>query len=187
MGGDDTLTLNAPAIICGGIGNDTIQFGNQSGAKAIFTAGDGQDIIRWNTGAGNISNNTLQFSDIKFKDLNFNLEGNNLKISYKTIHGSKGLESDFVILINAGNIPNKTIDDPIINLLLAIPEDYRYAEERRLFYVALTRTKSIVYILMQEEKPSVFVGEIKQDYERTEAKRHGKMSLDELIESMEND
>ena len=97
------------------------------------------------------------------------------------------MESDFVILINAGNIPNKTIDDPIINLLLAIPEDYRYAEERRLFYVALTRTKSIVYILMQEEKPSVFVGEIKQDYERTEAKRHGKMSLDELIESMEND
>ena len=87
----------------------------------------------------------------------------NLKISYKTIHGSKGLESDFVILINAGNIPNKTIDDPIINLLLAIPEDYIYAEERRLFYVALTRTKSIVYILMQEEKPSVFVGEIKQD------------------------
>jgi len=87
----------------------------------------------------------------------------NLKISYKTIHGSKGLESDFVILINVGNIPNKTIDDPIINLLLAIPEDYIYAEERRLFYVALTRTKSIVYILMQEEKPSVFVGEIKQD------------------------
>ncbi|MBQ4438360.1 hypothetical protein II898_05750 [bacterium] len=85
------------------------------------------------------------------------------KISYKTIHGSKGLERDFVILINAGNIPNKTIDDPIINLLLAIPEDYIYAEERRLFYVALTRTKSIVYILMQEEKPSVFVGEIKQD------------------------
>ncbi len=111
----------------------------------------------------------------------------NLKISYKTIHGSKGLESDFVILINAGNIPNKTIDDPIINLLLAIPEDYIYAEERRLFYVALTRTKSIVYILMQEEKPSVFVGEIKKYCEQTEAKRHGKMSLNELIDSMEND
>ena len=87
----------------------------------------------------------------------------NLKISCKTIHGSKGLESEFVILINAGNIPNKMIDDPIINRLLATPEDFQFAEERRLFYVALTRTKSIVYILMQEEKPSVFVGEIKQD------------------------
>ena len=87
----------------------------------------------------------------------------NFKISYKTIHGSKGLESDFVILINAGNIPNKMIDDPIINRLLATPEGFMFAEERRLFYVTLTRTKSIVYILMQEEKPSVFVGEIKPD------------------------
>ena len=111
----------------------------------------------------------------------------NLKISYKTIHGSKGLESDFVILINAGNIPNKMIDDPIINRLLATPEGFMFAEERRLFYVALTRTKSIVYILMQEEKPSVFVGEIKKYCEQTEAKRHCRMSLEELIESMEND
>ena len=86
-----------------------------------------------------------------------------LKMSYKTIHGSKGLESDFVILINAGNIPNKIMDDPIINRLLAAPEGFMFAEERRLFYVALTRTKSVVYILMQEEKPSLFVGEIKKD------------------------
>ena len=130
----------------------------------------------------------------------------NLKISCTTIHSSKGLESDFVVLVNAGNIPNKTIDDPIINLLLGAPEDFQYAEERHLFYVALTRTKSVVYILMQEERPSVFVEEIKPDcckipfdenrqkqqnvYEQTKAKQpeeknvKKKMSLDEFIDSL---
>ncbi len=87
----------------------------------------------------------------------------NLKISYTTIHRSKGLESDFVILVNAGNIPSKRTDDPLINLLLGTPEDFQFAEERRLFYVALTRTKSIVYILEQHGDKSVFVSEIKQD------------------------
>ena len=87
----------------------------------------------------------------------------NLKISYKTIHASKGLESDFVILINAGNIPNRNADEPIIELLLGASEYFQFAEERRLFYVALTRTKSIIYILEQNKRPSVFVDEIKKD------------------------
>ena len=73
------------------------------------------------------------------------------------------MESEFVILVNAGNIPSKRTDDPLINLLLGTPEDFQFAEERRLFYVALTRTKSIVYILEQHGDKSVFVSEIKQD------------------------
>ena len=129
-----------------------------------------------------------------------------LKISYKTIHASKGLESDFVILINAGNIPNRNADEPIINLLLGASEYFQFAEERRLFYVALTRTKSIIYILEQNKRPSVFVDEIKKDcckipfdenrqkqqniYERTKEKQpeeknvKKKMSLDEFIDSL---
>lgn len=88
-----------------------------------------------------------------------------LKISYSTVHGSKGLESEFVILVSGENaqngFPNKTEDDSILTLLLGKKDKFEYAEERRLFYVALTRTKSIVYLLSEKGKSSQFIQEIK--------------------------
>lgn len=87
-----------------------------------------------------------------------------LKITFKTVHGSKGLESDFVILLSGENakngFPNKMEDDPLLHLVLSEKEDFPYAEERRLFYVALSRTKSIVYVLSDRNKTSCFVNEI---------------------------
>ena len=84
---------------------------------------------------------------------------------YSTVHGSKGLESDFVILISGENatngFPNKTEDDNVLTLLLGKKNDFEYAEERRLFYVALTRTKSIVYLLSEKIRSSDFIQEIK--------------------------
>lgn len=88
-----------------------------------------------------------------------------LNLTYSTVHGSKGLECDFVILISGENaqngFPNKTEDDDVLNLLLGKKNPFKYAEERRLFYVALTRTKSIVYLLSDKNKPSEFITEIK--------------------------
>ena len=88
-----------------------------------------------------------------------------LEISYSTVHGSKGLESDFVVLISGedtqNGFPNKTEDDSILTLLLGKKNSFEYAEERRLFYVALTRTKSIVYLLSDKSKSSEFIQEIK--------------------------
>lgn len=88
-----------------------------------------------------------------------------LQLQYSTVHGSKGLESDFVILISGedadNGFPNKTEDDAVLDLLLGKKNSYEYAEERRLFYVALTRTKSIVYLLSDKEKSSQFIHEIK--------------------------
>ena len=88
-----------------------------------------------------------------------------IEMSYSTVHGSKGLESDFVILISGENaqngFPNKTEDDTLLSLLLGKKNDFEYAEERRLFYVALTRTKSIVYLLSEKNKSSEFIQEIK--------------------------
>lgn len=90
-----------------------------------------------------------------------------LRLSYSTIHGSKGLESDFVVLISGedapNGFPNKTEDDPLLSLLLGKKGSYEYEEERRLFYVALTRTKSIVYILSEKNKSSTFIKEIKNN------------------------
>lgn len=88
-----------------------------------------------------------------------------LELSYSTVHGSKGLESDFVVLISGedaqNGFPNKTEDDNVLTLLLGRKNNFEYAEERRLFYVALTRTKSIVYLLSDKRKSSAFIQEIK--------------------------
>lgn len=85
-------------------------------------------------------------------------------IKYSTVHGSKGLEDDFVILINADDsrlgFPNKVEDDKILNLVLSAKSNFEYDEERRLWYVALTRTKSYVYIIANKERPSIFLNEI---------------------------
>lgn len=88
----------------------------------------------------------------------------NMNISYNTVHGSKGLESDYVIVLNCDNalngFPNKMEDDIVLSLLLNKTSSYTYDEERRLFYVALTRTRSIVYLITNQNKPSQFIKEI---------------------------
>ena len=87
---------------------------------------------------------------------------NNRFFSFKTVHKAKGLESDNVILLNLNNsnygFPNK-IENKIQKLIL--PKDkYLYEEERRLFYVALTRTKNNIYLLVDRQNPSIFVKEL---------------------------
>jgi DNA helicase IV len=88
----------------------------------------------------------------------------NLNMFFMTVHKSKGLEAENVIIINAANsllgFPNRISDDPILSLVLTDQDDYVFAEERRLFYVALTRTKNITHILAPEIKRSVFVKEL---------------------------
>jgi DNA helicase-4 len=90
----------------------------------------------------------------------------NIEIKYITVHKSKGLESDNVIVLNLKNhllgFPNKMTDDPMLSLLLSDDEEYRFAEERRLFYVALTRTKNEVILLIPNEV-SLFAEELVTD------------------------
>ncbi|OOE14023.1 UvrD-helicase domain-containing protein [Fictibacillus arsenicus] len=87
-----------------------------------------------------------------------------LKIFFLTVHRSKGLEADNVIIINATNdligFPNRMSDDPILSLVLTKQDELHFAEERRLFYVALTRTKNVTYILAPEYSKSIFVTEL---------------------------
>jgi DNA helicase IV len=89
-----------------------------------------------------------------------------IDIKFITVHKSKGLEADNVIILNVKNnllgFPNKMCDDPIISLLLSDVEEYRFAEERRLFYVALTRTKNEVVLLIPSDV-SVFADELMID------------------------
>lgn len=85
-------------------------------------------------------------------------------IKFLTAHSSKGLESDYVILldVNSGNygFPSELIDDKLLNLAQKSEKDFPYSEERRLFYVALTRAREKVYIIYDKVNPSTFVEEL---------------------------
>jgi DNA helicase-4 len=89
-----------------------------------------------------------------------------IDIKFLTVHRSKGTEADNVIVLNLKNhllgFPNKMTDDPILSLLLNDDEEYRFAEERRLFYVALTRTKNEVILLIPSDI-SLFAEELLTD------------------------
>lgn len=84
-------------------------------------------------------------------------------ISFLTVHRAKGLEADNVVLVNFQNstlgFPNRISDDPILELVLTSEDEFLYAEERRLLYVALTRTKNRTFILVNEKRPSEFMHE----------------------------
>ena len=88
----------------------------------------------------------------------------NLDISFLSIHKSKGLEADHVIILKMKSgeegFPVEIVDDPLLSMVLPKPERYSHAEERRLFYVALTRAKETVTLLVDREKPSVFVEQL---------------------------
>lgn len=81
-----------------------------------------------------------------------------------TVHKSKGLQSDYVFIINVNDdyngFPNKIVDHQILKYVNKYKEYYPYEEERRLFYVALTRCKKRVYLFCKKDKPSIFVKEI---------------------------
>ncbi len=89
-----------------------------------------------------------------------------LEIEFSSVHAFKGLGFDYVVVIdvNRGAFPLEKIDDPILNMVMPVPENYPNAEERRLFYVALTRAKEKVYLIC-DTKPSSFVEELENgDY-----------------------
>ena len=84
-------------------------------------------------------------------------------VSFMSVHKAKGLEADNVVLLNFRNstlgFPNKIADDPVLEMVLTAGDGYPYAEERRLLYVALTRTRRRVFILTDENSPSEFLKE----------------------------
>lgn len=108
----------------------------------------------------------------KLKPINLallNKDYPNLKLDTLTVHSSKGLEADHIIVVgmNSGSMgfPSEFVDDPVLMMVLPAKEAYKNAEERRLFYVALTRAKQSVDLIAESERPSSFVDEMVSEEE----------------------
>lgn len=85
------------------------------------------------------------------------------KIEFLTAHKSKGLEADYVIILQCNRdvygFPSMVSDDPVLDVVLTKSDKYPHGEERRLFYVAITRAKVKTIVMYDRRYPSVFVDE----------------------------
>lgn len=90
-----------------------------------------------------------------------------IKLAFCSMHRAKGITRDIVIILNmnAGynGMPSLRSSDPLVELLLAHSDNFPFAEERRLFYVAITRAKMATYIVIDKTRPSQFLFEIFDD------------------------
>ena len=115
---------------------------------------------------GRNNKDIINYIDKNYKQNNDIYTYNNISFRYLTIHKSKGLESDNVILINVEakllGLPTKIKDEKILKYVNKTKDYYPYEEERRLFYVALTRTKNKIYIISPYKNESIFTKEIKK-------------------------
>lgn len=92
---------------------------------------------------------------------------NYITLDYLTVHRSKGLEADYVFVLNCNSgtvgFPSEMYDDPVLLMLLGEFETYPNSEERRLFYVALTRAKRKTSLISNKKFTSKFILELEEN------------------------
>ena len=85
------------------------------------------------------------------------------QMNFMTVHQSKGLECDYIILLNCNGgttgFPSQISDSPVLKYVLSEPDAYAFSEERRVFYVGITRAKKHTWVLYDINNPSPFVKE----------------------------
>lgn len=101
----------------------------------------------------------------------FNFKNENLKVQNKTIHGAKGLEAKVVFIVGLtdgyGGFPDIWLEDRIFQIIKPANHDSLMEEERRLFYVAITRAKDQLYLITEKGNMSRFLKEIPAEYKTT--------------------
>lgn len=154
----------------------TVITASSADAPAIKVAyyARGHDAAALNAALEHISQETMGETSVLLLGRYHHLRPNNLKalasshtnlsIRFMTVHASKGLEADHIVILNASSekmgFPSEIVDDPLLDLVLPEPEKFNHAEERRLFYVALTRARKSVTVLADREKTSTFAREL---------------------------
>lgn len=91
-------------------------------------------------------------------------KGEGTRVQGKTIHASKGLEAKVVFIIGLtegnGGFPDIWLEDRIFQIIKKANHDILMEEERRLFYVAITRAKDKLFLITEKGNESSFLKEI---------------------------
>ncbi len=89
-------------------------------------------------------------------------------LQFMTVHSAKGLEADHIIIPGLSSetmgFPCRIVDDPVLTLAMPGGDSHDFAEERRLFYVGLTRARKTVTLVTIERKESAFISELIRDH-----------------------
>jgi DNA helicase-4 len=116
------------------------------------------------------NNHTLSYS-VRLDKVNTKT----IQAQFMTVHKSKGLEGDIVIILNCNSgklgFPSEMSDDRVLDLLLSEADQFANGEERRLFYVAMTRAREKVYFVADESYKSKFIMELENTSLSTSANR----------------
>ncbi len=118
-----------------------------------------------------ISNDEILFLYRKnkmFTPYLFRFKNENIRVQGKTIHSSKGLEAKVVFVIGMtegnGGFPDIWLGDRIFQVIKEANHDLLMEEERRLFYVAITRAKDKLFLITQKGNESSFLKEIPEAF-----------------------
>lgn len=99
----------------------------------------------------------------QFPELQERLAEHHLELSFVTAHASKGMEADHVLVVGLENgeygFPSNISDDHVMRMVLTDEDEFPYGEERRLFYVAMTRTPNRTYLVVPHDNVSPFVAD----------------------------
>lgn len=111
-------------------------------------------------------------------------DAQSVDLQFITVHSSKGLEADHIIIPGMHTVqlgfPSRVEDDPVLQLAMPSEEAYAHAEERRLFYVAMTRARSTVTLITVAQKESPFLHELVKDHKLEIKTADGETSTNEV-------
>ena len=115
----------------------------------------------------------------------FALQNENLRVQAKTIHGAKGLEAKVVFILGltdgSGGFPDVWLEDRIFQIIKPANHETLMEEERRLFYVAITRAKDQLYLISEKGNVSRFLNEIPAEYKTNVTEKSNNQKVDFVL------